>query len=249
MNAIPSAILPRNAGPVALNFSEAIDRPRRESRTGRWTNELSFPIRQGMELFPLKGGEQFLLIYPPNRDQNLPDEAAIFFGMDESAFLVGVQDPAVNAFRTGGEEAFFHHLKPGIIKQLETLFPKMKAARQGDIWSFKLPFTWTELVAYRIIRRKEYREEVKRLRLSETKLFGTNHILWGKYLPKSQLAFAGAEMMKAAIAEGTLTAPDHAPQTLDGPHVVAQTPHLAPATRERFDLGFEPRQRAPIVRW
>jgi hypothetical protein len=51
-------------------------------------------------------------------------------------------------------------------------------------------------------------------------VFGTRHILqgcWGRIMVAGKMA---------VVAEGTITAPDHSPMELKGPHVLDQTAHL-----------------------
>lgn len=231
----------------------------REDLPSRVRNTLKLPKRDGMEIHLLKGGVQFLVMYPGTKTRwgSRCDGRTFFGGMDESPFITSLEDVPVAAFRAQGEDAFFEALIPHQIKTLQRRFPDASVSRQGDVWSFKLPYSWDELRAQvipkpkylpvggrgRFYRAKMERENHRmrvgyRMQIGQfnylksspphARVLGTNHSIKGPggYV-SLQTIENGLGPFHMFVAEGMLTAPDHAPQVLQGgPHLMVRTPHL-----------------------
>jgi len=168
------------------------------------------------EMFPLKPDfEQFLLLQPPPVGSWWgKDGRAWFGGTDEAPFLVQM-DTTVHDLAENPEE-FYGHLIPPLML---TLIHKWGGdyRRQGDIFAFPLPYSWEK------IREIGNFTKANGFPLQEAKnghVFGTRHVLVGSW---SRVMVAGKTTV---IAEGTITAPDHSPMELKGPHVLDQTANL-----------------------
>lgn len=210
--------LPESAGGIPIN----------------WDSEVAMPfIKEGAifisdvpngEFFPLKNGEQFLYV----------DCDPWFGGMDEKApFMTRLHPYAFNVFEAQGEEAFYRCLKPRIIQKAEKAWGKDKTGRQGDIFSYPLPYAWKELG----FRARMYELLWRRCGLEDkVKLFRTRHTARGYFpvtkvftkelgeihsWPRSRLR--GSEV---AVGEGMLRAPNHEPLVLKGPHLLARSPSV-----------------------
>jgi hypothetical protein len=167
-------------------------------------------------MFPLKPNfEQFLLLQSPKEGGNWwQDGHAWFGGTDEAPFLVQMH-PGIHALAEDPEE-FYGHLIPPFMLTLTRKWGE-NYRRQGDIFAFPLPFSWQQI--------KEIGDFTKAngFPFEEAKkehVFGTRHTLQGSW---SRVMVAGK---MAVVAEGTITAPDHSPMELKGPHVLDQTANL-----------------------
>jgi hypothetical protein len=237
MNAMIES-LPTHAGAVALRFSPDARLARRVSPT-----ELELPLRPQMQFYPLKDGEQFIVHYPATREFR---SHTVFGGCDESSFISGILAPAFLAFERGGERAFFEALTPDAVKELRELFPDALVQRQGDMWSIALPLDWKEVVMRCMIslnrpaRRSLHWKKVTGA--TETSaVLGSNHRVNGLCSARTDVRIRDVIVDNVAVATGTITAPDHAPQLLgDGPNIIAQTPNLEPVDAQMRRAGYEP---------
>jgi len=168
-----------------------------------------------LEMFPLKPDfEQFLLLRKPPSGRYWNDGQAWFGGTDEAPFLVQM-NPAV--YRWAEQpDGFYGCLIPPIMLALTRKWGG-NYRRQGDIFAFPLPFSWQHVKEVGDFTRANGMpfEEV-----NCEHVFGTRHILqgsWGRVMVAGKVAI---------VAEGTITAPDHSPMELKGPHVLDQTAHL-----------------------
>ncbi len=241
--------LPACAGPVSLHFSRAIRMARRESRDGKFVNELSLPIRDQMKVYPLKGGEQLLIHYPwmnfMEEDRRfMTFDQHLFAGMDESAFVTGITPSAFDAFRTGGEGAFFDVLTPPSVRKLSQIFPGTPIGRQGDIWTIKVPMTWLDF-ADNHAGNNRHRKMARFLGAYYTgtrtnPVLGTNHVLEGKYIDGITMILPGVSLPGLGVGEGVLTATDHTPRILDDSlYVFARTPNILPVSEPQRVAGWE----------
>ena len=213
--------LPTHAGTVPLEFIRGLQQP------VRLPDSLRIPIQDGMEFHPLQGGRQFVLHLP--RRANTGQFTVFFGGEDESPFITPIAATPLVVLRSKGETGFYESLTPTEIKFLRIRSPDAPVRRQGDVWSIRLPDTWSHF------------DRCPRTQKQRTHVLGTNHILTGRYLGKRIVHFDdGLNDVRVALGEGVMTARDHAPQTLEGgPHAFARTPHLNPISLTQRDLGWQ----------
>lgn len=144
-----------------------------------------------------------------------------------------------------GEATFYEKLRGAIIRALEARWGWERTKRQGDIFAYELPFTWDEFV--RMERRaraaagpyanwRKVKVEKKVVDTSSRHGFSvlrTRHCLvgevwvldepiWSLGIKGLEIGLEGIDRREGFIASGTLTAPNHAPIELAGPHVTAQ---------------------------
>lgn len=129
-----------------------------------------------------------------------------FGGTDENPFLVRLDRTPV---RTA--EMFYESLVPGVIRVMAKAL-KIQWFRQGDI--FAVPASTWEAVTMAAVLNGVNQEGPQAW--EQEALFGTRHIATG----------TGLQTKGGAVFEGVIEAPDHAPLTLKGPHLLAQTAHL-----------------------
>jgi hypothetical protein len=225
--------LPKTAGEAKLHFSShpVYELPA-PSRLDDW---ITLPYTDTSQFQPIKGGDQFLFY-------NLGGPVA-FGGTDERPFLVGLHSDARKAFEESGEEGLFEFIKPPEIRQLESEHGCGLTRRQGDIFAYpKLksdgrPMTMTEAVLEELTADPR----VRRGWLGENytgywQVFGTRHLLDGRRVEFERRRIWDSSRTEVALtlAEGTIYAPDHAPLTIEGPHVLAQTVGLSPMVDSRL---------------
>lgn len=174
----------------------------------RKRTHIVLPDFSDLELLQLQEDwNQFLIVL---------QDAVWFGGTDENPFLVEMNRDCLQCFFRGGREGFYRDLVPTLITELVQEFGG-EYIRQGDIFAWPVPFSWREIEkAHRIV----YTKRLKMLGTQKQQVFGTRHTLVGKGFG-SPLRLLGRDLQ--AVVEGTLTAPDHSPRELKGPHVLAQT--------------------------
>lgn len=222
---------PTKAGITKLVFEDC-EYPRREG------DVISLPNEGWNHFFPLLGGEQFVFA---DSHPNGQVRSVWFGGTDEQPFLTQLTTPPMRKLQRGGERCFFASLKPRLMIQIEEALG-VTAQRQGDIWYVPIPATWEQLIpkprkrslgercTALFTRRKAPTVEPldERLGIQDVDYFekgrmavwNTQHRIQGQYV---SVKVFGVE---TEIGEGVLTAPDHEPRELVGPHVFAQTAHL-----------------------
>ncbi len=201
---------PQLAGRAKLKFASRRD-------AARIRDTIHMPDHPEVEMFDLKKGDQFLarvgsFIGTEDRQNHI-----YFGGTDENPFLVRLKEDAMRPFMEGGEEAFFDALKPGSVKQIEKTFG-VKARRQGDFFFVPLLMPWEEIdrLSLLFIGKGCDVEQV-----SKTQLVNTRHRITGKL---DMIHIVTAPNMH--VGEGIVTAPDHAPVELKGPHAIVQAHNL-----------------------
>ncbi len=220
-----SQTLPKNIGPITLDYSPSLRLP---SLSKQDTGSIRLPFDEAMKFHTIKDGSQFLVYYPVHFGFGTRTPMLFFGGMDESPFLTGIKPEVYNFFVKGGEEAFFEELKPSAIKYLQSRHPNATVARQGDIWSLRIPQRRVILPQFYTDKKGEMHAFAKGKRKT-TPVLGTNHYLEGRYHSVSLIVIDEAVLSGIAIAEGTLTAADHAPHKLvGGLHILARTRHILP---------------------
>ncbi|MBI2013239.1 MAG: hypothetical protein HYS87_00130 [Candidatus Colwellbacteria bacterium] len=168
------------------------------------------PYLDEAEFFPLRGGEQFILIVPLEHARWV-----LFGGTDEaSAFVVRMQDQAAQILRQG-EQAFYDSLKPERIKELEKNFG-VTALRQGDWFCVPIPTTWENLRIAMIALGHSKTDFQIADQKKGIPIGNTRHSLCGGQVHSPNYG-------RGTIAEGTLRAPDHKDLVLNGPHILWRT--------------------------
>lgn len=225
--------LPQKAGKAAIQFTAKCGHiPDRKGALIRFPDPRISRFSE-MEYYPLMGGRQFV-IHLPVHFRLTKDEQRFsgtrtggwlyFGGTDENPFLVQLDnsvDELISAAMKG-KSAFHEAIRPLLVKKLEKLLGG-KAKRQGDIFAYPVPFSWDQIIAAEMIF-AEYGEELNELDIREVNNFSINdtrHLLTGKFTDGVPGEFC------LGFAEGVIRAPDHSPMVLEGPHVLAQTAHLA----------------------
>lgn len=201
--------LPKKAGVAKLKFNNNGTTPEIPYRRG---STIKLPGNSEVEYFSLMDGVQFLL---RSTDKN-KKPLFWFGGTDEQPFLVRLRQEPFLSFMNRGEEGLFNDLKPHVIKKLEKEL-KWSTKRQGDIFAIKLPYTWDDLKRNSLIFSDRAVEAVEQKKIN---VFDTRHNLNGLI---SRVSFYSS---KYFIGEGVLSAPDHAPLKIEGPHLLAQTQGL-----------------------
>jgi hypothetical protein len=203
---------PKKAGVAKLEFipQERGALPKREGDT------IIIPFKRGdmFHKFRMSKGEQFIFASTggsPRLGWGL--ERLYFGGTDENPFLVELNTRAWDMFLYG-EREFYSYLVPGTIPDMQKI-TRTKYRRQGDIFSLSTQHLISEVVAaHELIHGSKWKpKEVTSLRV-----FGTRHLLNGIYT--SELKFRGSGNL--FLAEGVITAEDHAPMELEGMHILAQ---------------------------
>ncbi len=171
------------------------------------------------KLIPLKDDfEQFLCIGPPDRENSIAN-TVWFGGTDERPFLVRMDSWTQDALRHGD---FYGYIIPSTMLTMARKWGNTWK-RQGDIFAYPLPFSWDDL--------KEIGNFTKakgiQIQTGVFSPFGTRHEFTGLW---TTMMVSG---LVRPIVEGEITAPDHSPLALDGPHVLTQTAHLySPVTAD-----------------
>ena len=182
-------------------------------------------------LFQLQGGEQFLAFDAPAGIGRTP--RSFFGGTDEQPFLVELDRGHARTFVDHGEAAFYDGLKPQRIKELERTYGADGTTRQGDIWPYRLPLSWDEVVQDHL-RARGNGFITHRGRSS---VLGTRHTIDGIVARHGvHLARLDESVGAGRLMTGTLTAPDHEPRQLDEPHVAYRTPGIVPT--QHFGQGL-----------
>lgn len=195
--------IPRSISGIKLIQNGESSTPRREENT------IVLPPTEEIDAFSLIAkGKKFLLDC---------DAGYFFGGKDEAPFVVQIESEAYSEFRQNGEEAFFDYLKPELIKLIETVF-KRKAKRQGEIWAVPLGQLGTEQASALIKAFSGGEEEMVEVE-GFIVVFDTGHCLTGKRYDSADYSY-NDRTVAGLIAEGTLTAPDHKPLELKGPHLL-----------------------------
>lgn len=167
------------------------------------------------ELIPLMDNYEQFLYRQTSDSSHFKD--TWFGGTDEAPFLVKLDPWAYNPYRYRGSEGFYTGIIPSSMKTMALKWGG-EWKRQGDIFAYSLPITWAAIKDI-----GDFTKGRKGLRLFEVEkesVLDTRHNLQGRWC---QLMCQGKSLV---IAEGVLTAPDHAPMVLDGPHALDQTTHL-----------------------
>jgi hypothetical protein len=204
----------QSAGVADIRFSEKISVPSREGNI-----ILLPPLSRNCHIFRLQKGRQFLFVMVYFNKTLNPGNAYYWLGTDENAFLVRITYEAFRAFYKRGEKAFYHYVKPTLIKELERISKDARVLRQGDIWAF--PVADVSLNSLRLLI-KTLRKNHQIVEGKQRRVLGTMHTVKGVY-------FTVNTFLERAITfvEGTLESPDHKPLELKGIHVLAQTRGLS----------------------
>jgi hypothetical protein len=214
---------PNGFGMTSLRFDPPGERFPHLEITAPWRHGdvITFPYdARELEFYSLRGGAQFL-------SRPIGGGAVWFGGTDERSFLVEIQPELLPTLLWQGEGGFYEALKPPIIRQLEALFGDDRTVRQGDVYAYQLPASWGELQpSSEVGRRRNAPIRIMRTRVPMPVL-ATRHRVSGRVAPsfKGRVTLpldADALRLTGLIAQGVLTAPDHAPLTLeDGPNLLA----------------------------
>lgn len=248
MKLLEMETLPTKAGRTVLRFSPRVRWPHRKKEA------ILIPKNSVVEFFPLLDGEQFLLRGEREvmrRCRNcghatkLDNRAVYFGGTDQSPsrspFLVQLAAEAFKHYRTGGEDGLFQALKPYLIVELERKWGAEHTQRQGDIWAYKLPWSWEDLMRRELEGGNRNfsieRSPLRRRRGGWRGVLETRHVLKGWQAEVEITTILGGSPpsrgYRETVAEGRIEAPDHKPFILKGPHAIAQTRLLAhPATAD-----------------
>ncbi len=209
---------PATAGLAQLEFLRGSGKmpERRESR-------ILIPYDDTTEFAPLSNGSQFLVCYGSA-------EVSFFGGTDEHPFLTDLPLKREDAEQLS-EYQFYENLKPGLIKDLESRWGEKLTRRQGDIFAFplSLPQRYHARANWRMIlithtdgdsmgRGSRTEKMSAPQAVNEFPLFGTRHKLTG-----ALLLFPYYTSGLDTIGSGVLTAPDHAPLILQGPHIFVRS--------------------------
>ncbi len=201
--------LPREAGGVPIVWNDNRRRP------GVEDGNIILPGRLGgSEFFTLQGGKQFLF----RRGLEKGRRDTWFCGMDEQYPFVTEIWPwnPVSVLKRQGEKAFYELLKPRLIADLEKEFPERRAGRQGDLWFFKLPWTWAEIEkAHNIITGVS----INPRSVDRRPIFKTRHFITGRC---ADVVHFRRWWTICCFGEGTVTALHHQPVKLKGPHVIVR---------------------------
>lgn len=216
--------LPEMAGVAQLHWEDKEPVPRRAG------SDIFLPYGEGAQYAPLLEGKQFLYWFIGR----YRDSHSIYFGGTDqkSAFLVEMRRAVLPPFREKGETAFFEKIKPFEVRFLEKHYG-VSARRQGDWFAVPLP-SWDHplpLVCYEhrdslevgLARLEFLMDPARYLDAGVMALNGTRHTLEGRYL---MIPVQGHGRVTCIIGEGTLTAPDHEEERLEGPHAFFQTAFL-----------------------
>lgn len=166
------------------------------------------------ELIPLVNNYEQFLYAQKGESSHFKD--TWFGGTDEAPFLVKLDPWAYDLYRCRGAEGFYNGITPSSMKTMAQKWGG-EWKRQGDIFAYPLPITWAA------IKNIGDFNKAKGLQVHEVEkeaVYGTRHNLRGRW---GQLICQGRSLV---IAEGVITAPDHVPLVLDGPHALDQTAHL-----------------------
>lgn len=224
--------VPVRFGRARIRVDPDVDLPSREGF------KITLPALDGtMKLYPLLGGEQFVLRQAFFRRTD--PVRAFFGGTDEQPFLVELRPEHLGTLETHGEAAFYESLKPPVIVQLEALFAVERTVRQGDIYAYPLPLTWDELMAQ---QPKATRVQgVRHILPGKGQVLGTRHTLDpGLYARIPRIITDGGTITfssQAFIVEGMLEAPDHASRELVGPHLIDRSRSMVPSVWDLAGVG------------
>lgn len=168
------------------------------------------------QLHVLQRGTQFVLRAPERED-------VFFGGTDERPFLVQLRTEHAECLRDEGQAAFYESLKPPVVAALEHAYDRVKTRRQGDVYAFPLPCGWDDVRFAGLRPRRAEGMPVGR----------TRHRLSGLVVPRLKQAFRLSLTdpcldLRGMLAEGLLTAPDHAAVQLVGVHLLAVSPSAVP---------------------
>jgi hypothetical protein len=173
-------------------------------------NKIALLNDRRARFYSIKDGQQFLFTLPDPRhgDEN---RRLFFGGTDEMPFLVELELAALEGL-IGGEEAFFEGLKPSKLRNAERNLNN-KTKRQGDFFAVgpKVNAQWKNFFVRNLKGNKFSLSLVE-----DQPLLDTRHTFSGL------LASTEGYM----VGEGTITAPDHEPLVLKGPHVIIQAQYL-----------------------
>lgn len=179
--------------------------PRRDN------DKIIFPRAPLADIFPLKKRKQFLY----------HNQGTFFFGgTDERPFLVQLSQNIYYPFQKDSEEGFFAALKPESIRIAETYLNR-KTRRQGDFFAVPMGMSWKNVIrAVEFGSGKRYSVvEIGR----DSMLMDTRHRVEGKGI---NLPFNLFGKLFPLVFEGVLSAPDHEPLELKGPHLIDQAANL-----------------------
>lgn len=227
----PLEVEPEKAGLARLQFGSTPGL--RATDVGRPENEpdlILFGARfADIEYYPLLDGSQFLARVPHWMSHTL-----YFGGTDEAPFLVELEAGLFTSLKMNGEDRFYEMLKPKLIRALEKAYGSEGTVRQGDIWAYQFPGGYAGL---RQDPQVEYNGSLLLMAHDNRTVMGTRHRLDGWLVQtKLTLRLGGKQMFvpKSRVAEGVLSAPDHADVVLEGPHILSRTEGIQP-TLVRWD--------------
>jgi hypothetical protein len=201
------------------------------------TNTIVLPAPfDELSMYALRDGTQFVV-----RHFN-DDEDAYYGGVDEVPFLVKIDAELLYTLMDKGEAAFFEALKPDEIKFFEDEFGTDGTKRQGDVYAVALPstYTWGDLPTPAA---------------GEHQVGETRHAIDGFWIEVSEHDavviehVGGVHEICGLIAEGTLTAPDHAPLELRGPHLIAASGAIVGHGPEKVLTDIDPNSEIEFEGW
>ena len=207
--------LPKKAGVAVLSWGKGL--PRREGE------EITLPEDEEVQYFPLRRGEQFLIVALQKGEYGRQDQRLYFGGTDERPFLVEMQ-PQVLLAPKKGERGFYDAIKPEGAKFCEEKFGT-KAVRQGDWFAVPIPLNWDSVHGLLGLFSEDHKIVTKKEK--GIPVGGTRHLL----IAGQCVAFAYNHLGCTIIGEGLLRAPDHTDKVLEGPHAFFQTRHLREPTK------------------
>lgn len=192
-------------------------RPKKAGRATLEYEDCRSPFRRRTHIVIPDKGEVELLQLQENWNQFLAivGNHIYFGGTDENPFLVEMDSRCLDYLWRGNPEGFYQAIIPQTIAELVKRFGG-EYKRQGDIFAWPVPFTWEEIMKATEIVQGEFANLTES---QKTQVFGTRHILVGFGLASSTLLLG----KRYQVVEGVLTAPDHSPKELKGPHILAQT--------------------------
>lgn len=231
--------LPKKAGMAEIKWVDTHHRTKadrmlagHDGRVMRIGDQIILPADSTVEFFPLRDGDQFLFYDGLNHGAS--GGRVYFGGTDEKPFLVRMNPQILTTIRLGGEIEFFDRLRPREISRFEQLFG-VKAIRQGDWHAVPLPWSWKEITGLHELLTRQHLEvqtrsmsEILQYKVDDPEKQGkavimlnnTRHKLEGKWAEVIINTNGGRNCI---IGEGLLTAPDHKPVELKGPHALYQT--------------------------
>lgn len=202
--------LPKRADKAVLEWDTGVRTPSRNR------NRIGLPRSTSVQYFPLREGNQFLVVAPNTAGSN----QVWFGGTDEEPFLVELESKVAGSYvhSEGNEEQFYGSLVPETINRLsdET---RIGYRRQGDI--FAAQFCADSSFERRVAHLFDCDVHKGELPVLSTRHMGKGTWITVKNRNSTQYLF-----------RGKLEAPDHKTVSLeDGLYMFGQTRHIVHPTQ------------------